>query len=165
MRQKGSHPRGPFCLVAGLSNVFVWAGYYGTVQEPGLPGAEETADSARIKITREVVKLNKDFLGRGPIRAKTYLHVDCVLVLMFNGHTTGEQTLLEGGGRRSVAQARVDMSETVRAKFIEVVERHTGREVIGFMSSSQQDPSLLSHVYVLKPTDLLSVVPDEPSDE
>jgi uncharacterized protein YbcI len=123
------------------------------------------AVSPPVRITREVVRLHKELLGRGPVRAKTYLHEDCVLVLMFNGHTPSEQTLLEGGGRRTVAQTRVDMSETVRARFIEIVERFTGREVVGFMSSSQQDPDLLSHIYVLKPTDLLSIVPDQPGDE
>jgi hypothetical protein len=46
-----------------------------------------------------------------------------------------------------------------------VIERHTGRKVVGFMSSSQQDPDLLSHVYELAPTDLLTVVPDENDEE
>ena len=123
-----------------------------------------TENSPRVQITREIVRLHKEFLGRGPVRAKTYLHEDSVVVLMYEGHTPGEQTLLEGGGRRGVAQTRVDMSETVRSKFTQVVERITGREVVGFMSSSQQEPDLLSHVYVLKPTDLLTLVPDEPPE-
>jgi hypothetical protein len=50
------------------------------------------------------------------------------------------------------------MLESARARFIEVVERNTGRRVVGSMSSSQQHPDLLSHVYVLEPTDLLHVV-------
>ena len=118
-------------------------------------------ESPNAKIAREVVKLHKEFFGRGPVKAKAYTHQDSVLVVMFNGHTASEQTLLEGGGRRAVAQTRVDISETMRARFIEVVAEITGREVVGFMSSSQQNPDLLSHVYVLKPTDLLTVVPDE----
>jgi uncharacterized protein YbcI len=115
----------------------------------------------RAQMQREIVKLHKEFFGRGPVNTKLYTHDDSVLVLMFNGHTPSEQTLLEGGGQRSVAQSRVDLSEAMRERFVEVVERLTGRQVVGFMSSSQQDPDLLSHVYVLKPTDLLSVLPDE----
>lgn len=117
--------------------------------------------SSRATMQREVVQLHKDFAGRGPVKTKLYQHDDSVLLVMFDGHTTSEQTMLEGGGRRSVAQTRVDISETARDRMIEVIERHTGREVVGFMSSSQQDPDLLSYVFVLKPTDLLSVVPDE----
>ena len=131
------------------------------MEEHPVPDPTASEDSPRAQLTREIVKLHKDFFGRGPIRAKTYLHEDSVLVLMYNGHTTSEQTQLEGGGRRTVAQTRVDMSESIRARFIEAVQRQTGREVVGFMSSSQQAPDLLSHVYVLKPTDLLKVVQDE----
>lgn len=129
--------------------------------EPETPNAAGGAASPRAKIQREIVKLHKEFFGRGPVNTKLYLHDDSVLVVMFNGHTPSEQTMLDHGGRRSVAQTRVDLSESMRASFIAVIERETGREVVGFMSSSQQDPDLLSHVYVLKPTDLLSVVSDE----
>jgi hypothetical protein len=38
---------------------------------------------------------------------------------------------------------------------------NTARKVIGFMSSSQQDPDLLSHAYALQPTELLSVVEEK----
>jgi uncharacterized protein YbcI len=135
------------------------------MEGPEAPNPAAAAiDSKRATIQREIVKLHKEFFGRGPVRTKLYLQEDCALVLMFEGHMPGERTLLEHGGRRSVAQTRVDMSESMRERFIELVERETGREVVGFMSSSQQDPDLLSHVYVLKPTDLLSSVPDEHSE-
>lgn len=110
-------------------------------------------------ISREIVKLHKKHFGRGPVSTKTYLHDDCVLVLMLNGHTPSEVALEHAGRERGVAQARVDISESVRREFIDVIAQHTGREVVGFMSSSQQEPSLLSHVYVLARSDLLD--PDD----
>jgi uncharacterized protein YbcI len=124
----------------------------------------EEVPSFRSAIQREIVQLHKQFFGRGPVKTKLYLHDDCAVVLMYEGHMPSEQTLLEHGGRRSVAQTRVDLSESMRKEFIAVVEHHTGRKVVGFMSSSQQDPSLFSHVYVLAPTDLLTVVPEEPDE-
>lgn len=48
------------------------------------------------------------------------------------------------GASRGVAQGRVDISETIRGQLVEVIERHTGRRVVGFMSSSQQHPDLLA---------------------
>jgi hypothetical protein len=39
-----------------------------------------------------------------------------------------------------------------------VIERHTGRKVVGFMSSSQQDQDLLSFVFVLDTSPLLEGV-------
>ena len=106
-------------------------------------------------ISHAVVALHKKHLGRGPERTKSYIHEDCVLVLMYEGHTRGEQTLNVGGEEKSVAQQRVRSSDAIHRELIDVIEEATGRKVIGYMSSSQQDPSLLSHVFVLDPTDLL----------
>ena len=124
-------------------------------------GAEGTM---RQDLQRDLVQLHKEFMGRGPIKTKLYMNEDTILVLLLNGHTPSEQTMYEGGRHRSVAQTRVDLSESIRKRFVECVERLTGRDVVGFMSSSQQHPDLLSQVYVLKPTDLLTVVPDEPDE-
>jgi uncharacterized protein YbcI len=62
------------------------------------------------------------------------------------------------GGGRTVAQGRVDISETIRGLLTEVIERHTGRQVVGFMSSSQQNPDLLSFVFVLDTSPLLEAI-------
>lgn len=109
-------------------------------------------------ISREVVVLLKNLIGRGPTKSKTYIHDDCVVLLLREGHTRGEETMFEAGSGRAVAQGRVDMSETIRAPLIEVIERHTSRKVVGFMSSSQQDPDLISFVFVLETSPLLEVI-------
>jgi uncharacterized protein YbcI len=106
-------------------------------------------------ISREIVVLLKNLVGRGPTRSKTYIHEDCVVVLLREGHTRGEETMFEAGGGRAVAQGRVDMSETIRLPLIEVIERHAGRKVVGFLSSSQQDPDLISFIFVLDTSPLL----------
>lgn len=113
----------------------------------------------RAAIAREIVVLLKDLTGRGPTKAKTYIHDDCVVLLLREGHTRSEATMFAAGGSRGVAQGRVDMSETIRDQLIEVIERHTSRDVIGFMSSSQQEPDLLSFVFVLETSPL------EPGEE
>ena len=94
----------------------------------------------------------------GPTKAKTYIHDDCVLLLLREGHTKGEQTMLAAGEGAAVAQYRVKISEMIRGPLIEVIERHVGRKVVGFMSSSQQDPDLLCFVFVLETSPLLEVV-------
>ena len=110
-------------------------------------------------ISREIVGLLKDLVGRGPTKSRTYIHDDCVIVLLREGHTKGEETMFAAGGGRGVAQGRVDISETIRGPLIEVIERHTSGKVIGFMSSSQQHPDLLSFVFVLDTSPLF-----DPSD-
>jgi uncharacterized protein YbcI len=106
-------------------------------------------------ISREIVVLLKDLVGRGPTRSKTYIHEDCVVVLLREGHTRSEETMFDSGAGRAVAQGRVDMSETIRGRLSEVIERHTDRKVVGFLSSSQQDPDLISFIFVLGTSPLL----------
>ena len=109
----------------------------------------------RRAISRSVVTLLKENLGRGPTKAKTYVHEDSVVILMYEGHTVSEETLNEGGEEKAVASQRVKASEAIHDQLTVVVEAETRRKVIGFMSSSQQDPSLISYVFVLDSTDLL----------
>lgn len=108
-------------------------------------------------ISRQVVGTLKELGGRGPTRAKTHILEDCVVVLLRDGHTPSEQTLYRAGEARSVAQGRVDFSETIRAPLIEIVEQNTGQKVAGFMSSSQHDPELLSFVFVFAISPVLGV--------
>jgi len=65
----------------------------------------------RRAISRSIVTVLKEHLGRGPVKAKTYLHADSVLVLMFNGHTVAEETLGAEGEAESVASQRVKASK------------------------------------------------------
>lgn len=115
-------------------------------------------------ISREVVVLLKNLVGRGPTKSKTYIHDDSVVVILREGHTRGEETMFEAGGSRAVAQGRVDISETIRGPLIEVIERHTDRKVVGFMSSSQQSPDLLSFVFVLDSSPLAGPIDAWPPD-
>jgi uncharacterized protein YbcI len=102
------------------------------------------------KISREVVQLLKQHIGRGPTKARTYLNDECVLVLLREGHTVSEETMFQSGSARGVAQNRVDISEALREPLMQIVEHHTGRKVEGFLSSSQQNPDLLDFVFVLE---------------
>jgi uncharacterized protein YbcI len=133
-------------------------------QSPDQPGLADR-EALTAAISRDVVRMTKSITGRGPTKAKTYVHDDCVMVLMRDAHTPSEGSLASGGRQRAVAQIRVDMSEDARRGFIDIIEEHTGRTVVGFMSSSQQDPSLLGQIYVLEKSPLLAAVSDDPSEE
>ena len=45
----------------------------------------------------------------------------------------------------------------MRERFEAVIERATGRRVIGFMSGNQQHPDMMCEVFILDPTDLLGL--------
>jgi uncharacterized protein YbcI len=116
----------------------------------------------RANISRRMVQLHKEFYGRGPTRAKTYVNGDLVVVLMRGGFTRVEETLLREGRGDSVIQQRADFQDVMLDRFTEVVSDETGRQVVAMMSGSHQHPDLLAEVFVLEPTDILS---DEPAAE
>lgn len=107
------------------------------------------------EISDGMVALLKEFYGRGPTRTKSYYQDDLVVCLMRGGFSRVERTLLEGGRGASVIQQRMDFQAVMRRRFSEVVEHATGRRVIGFMSGNQQDPDIMSEVFILAGTDLV----------
>ena len=100
-------------------------------------------------ISTGMVALLKEFYGRGPTRTKSYYEDDLVVCLLRGGFSRVEQTLLEGGRGSSVIQQRMEFQELMRERFEEVIERATGRPVIGFMSGNQQDPDIMCEVFIL----------------
>jgi uncharacterized protein YbcI len=107
------------------------------------------------EISDGMVALLKEFYGRGPTRTKSYYQDDLVVCVLRGGFTRVEQTLLEGGRRTAVIQQRMEFQELMRDRFAAVIERATGKRVIGYMSGNQHDPDIMCEVFVLAPTDLV----------
>jgi uncharacterized protein YbcI len=106
-------------------------------------------------ISDGLVALLKEFYGRGPTQAKSYYQDDLVVCILRGGYTQVEQTLRDGGRGAAVIEQRMQFQELMRERFEGVIEKATGRRVIGFMSGNQQDPDLMCEVFVLDPTDLV----------
>jgi uncharacterized protein YbcI len=105
-------------------------------------------------ISDGIVGLLKEFYGRGPTEAKSYYQDDLVVCVLRGGFSRVEQTLLDEGRGDAVIQQRMEFQDVMRSRFEEVIERSTGRKVIGFMSGNQQDPDLMCEVFILAGTDL-----------
>jgi uncharacterized protein YbcI len=106
-------------------------------------------------ISDGMVALLKEFYGRGPTRAKSYYEDDLVVCVLRGGFSRVEQTLLEGGRGLAVIHQRMEFQDLMRKRFEAVIERATGRRVIGFMSGNQQHPDIMCEVFILAPTDLV----------
>lgn len=82
------------------------------------------------KITESLVKFERDFMGRGPTEARTYLLDDLVLVRLKGILTRAEHHLADGDpsgrGRELIKQSRTEMLEKARSMLCELVERQTG---------------------------------------
>lgn len=105
------------------------------------------------EISDGMVALLKRHYGRGPEHAKSYYQEDLVVCLMRGGYTAVEQALLDAGHADVVIRQRLEFQEVMRDRFAAVIERATGRRVIGFMSGNQHDPPMISELFVLAPVD------------
>jgi len=112
---------------------------------------EELTGTMRADISREMVRLYKDYYGKGPVRCRTYLQPELVTVVMGGGYTRSEQTLFEDGKWHDVRRARQIWQDSMQERFVELIERRTGRHVVAFMSANRQDPDFAVELFVLEP--------------
>jgi uncharacterized protein YbcI len=109
----------------------------------------------RTAVSDGLVALLKEYYGRAPQQAKTYVNDDLVVCLLRGGFTPVEQTLREGGHGEEVIRQRMAFQDVMRERFEQVVEHATGRRVVGFMSGNQQEPDMICEVFVLTHNDVV----------
>jgi len=119
-------------------------------EDPAQSSAEnERLESHRRELTRAISGLQKEYYGKGPDFARTYINDDTVVVLMRGGYSKAEETLLKAGRGKAVLDQRSAFQEVIRPKFEEQIERIMGRGAIAFMSASHQEPDLTAEIFVL----------------
>lgn len=102
-------------------------------------------------ISDALVRVHRDFLGRGPERARTTVSEDSVMVVFEETLTHAERSLLEDGKDDEVLRLRHSLQRTMEGEYRSAVERITGRTVRAFMSANHVDPDLACEVFVLEP--------------
>jgi uncharacterized protein YbcI len=117
----------------------------------GAGAADPGQGQLRTAIANALVGLKKQYYGRGPTAAKTYLCDDYVFVVMENGLTRNEQTLLDAGRDELVREYRLSFQEAVTETITSTVEELVGRRVIGYHSQIVFDPDRLFEIFVLEP--------------
>lgn len=98
-----------------------------------------------------MVAIKKDFYGRGPDRAKTYINDDYVFVALEGGLTRNEETLLAAGEHELVRTYRLRFQAAMTAVATGAVEEITGRPVLTYNSQILFDPTRAFEIFVLAP--------------
>jgi uncharacterized protein YbcI len=102
-------------------------------------------------ISRAMVNLLKDHVGRGPSYAQAYIHKDLVVVVLRRTMTKAERTLAAEGEEAMVRGVR----QVLHAKFREdangIVERLTGQRVSAFLTDHDVDEDVAIQAFVLEP--------------
>jgi uncharacterized protein YbcI len=120
-------------------------------QETATAAHREERGRTLLDLSNAVVRVHKEFYGKGPTKARAHLTHDLVTVVLEGGFTRSEETLLAHGHDSEVLQARAAMQESVQAQLTSEVERITGRRVRSFMSANDPVGGVTAEIFVLEP--------------
>ena len=110
--------------------------------------------NARAKsITEAVVRITREYTGRGPTKARTYLMPDVAMVVMADTLTKGERALVNGGSSQRVIDTRQEFQQLMRNDLTAAVEQELDRKVLAFMSANHIAPDMATETFVLAPAE------------
>ncbi len=116
---------------------------------------EDRGQSLLARLSNEMVRAQKEFFGKGPTQAKSYILDDMLIIVMRGGLTTAEKTMLEFGHADQVRQFRQLFENEMTGRLTDMVEDLTGRKVATYQSQVMFDPDTVVEMFVF----------DRPADE
>jgi len=112
--------------------------------EPPLKGGELNAS-----ISKAVVKIQSQYLGRGPTKAHTFHHDNVVVTVLEESLTKAERSLVSHGKLDAVLTMRHEFQRTMREDLVAEVERLSGQRVRAFMSDNHAEPDIAAEIFIL----------------
>lgn len=103
----------------------------------------------RATISNAIVRLQAEYYGKGPTRAKTYIVEDLVVVVLEESFTRAEKTLAERGERDAIEHIRRRFQQQMADDFTSVVEQATGRKVRVFLSETNVEHDVSVETFLL----------------
>jgi uncharacterized protein YbcI len=91
----------------------------------------------------------REYTGRGPTKARTYINDDLISVVLQDTLTMGERSLVRDGEVDLVLASRKAFQRTMSVEMIAAVEKHSGRRVEAFLSENHIDPDIAIESFVL----------------
>jgi uncharacterized protein YbcI len=99
-------------------------------------------------ISTAIVGILRDHYGRGPMKAKTYVLDDIIVVVMRgSGFTPLEQTIMDSGNPDRVIAMREDFQRVMSERYKLQIEELTGRKVLAFLSQAHVEPDITMEIF------------------
>ena len=112
-------------------------------------GDRSSLGEMRATISNAIVRLQAEYYGKGPTRAKTYIVEDLVVVVLEESFTRAERTLAERGEKDAIQHIRRRFQQQMADDFTSVVEQATGRKVRVFLSETNVDQDVSVETFLL----------------
>src|ERR1700692_3917177 len=98
-------------------------------------------------ISNQIVAILREHYGRGPMKAKTYVLDDLIVVVMRgSGFTSLEKTIMDSGDPDRFVEMRHDFQRMMSNRFTETIEGLTGRNVVAFLSQAHVEPDITMEI-------------------
>jgi uncharacterized protein YbcI len=122
-------------------------------QEQQQPTADEARISATMEISNAMVRLYKEYFGRGPMLARTHwAGPDALVAFLEDTLTPAERNMVRMGEHQRLRDTRMSFQYATVREFCEPVEQITGRKVRSFLSGIDTEVQGLSiETFVLHP--------------
>jgi uncharacterized protein YbcI len=105
----------------------------------------------RAAISNAIVALFKEFYGKGPTAAKTYFNDDWIFVVLDDGLTRNEETLVAAGEHQLVRHVRLRYQEVMAERITAAVADITHRRVLTYHSQLLLEPTHSVEMFLLAP--------------
>lgn len=102
-------------------------------------------------ISRGMVRIYKETLGRGPTQTRTEISENMVVTVLADSLTKAEETLNASNEGDTVRELRRTLQEAMRQEVTKLVEETLQRQVICLLSDHSPDPDYAVEVVLLAP--------------
>jgi uncharacterized protein YbcI len=109
------------------------------------------SDELLAAVTDAMVALHERYYHRAPVSAKTQMLGEDLLACVMGGvYTEVEKTMIELQRGPVVQETRSAFQQAMQQRFIDEVERLSGREVIAFISNSHVGPDMEIELFMFR---------------
>jgi uncharacterized protein YbcI len=127
------------------------------------PDAPLTGEALLSAITEAMVALHEQYHHRQPVTAKTLLLGEDLLACVLGGvYTDVEKTMIEIQRVPMVQETRNAFQNAMQHKFINVIQRLSGRKVLAFISNHHVGPDIEIELFMLVPRPALGLPSSAP---
>ena len=112
-----------------------------------------TGDELVAAVTEAMIGFHERYHHRKPVTAKTLLLGDDLIACILGGvYTDVEKTMIELQRSTIVQETRNAFQNAMQTKFIEAVQRLSGRNVLAFISDHHVGPDVEIELFLLTPS-------------
>jgi uncharacterized protein YbcI len=121
------------------------------MERPHSPDSANHLGEQLAAVTNGIVRLFREYYGRGPTKAKSYILDDRIVVCVLEETMTKvEHTLVQNGHGDKVRDVRLTFQEAMADEFESEVARCMGRNVLAYHSQLTLDPDIGFEFFVLE---------------